>query len=340
MLGMTPSSTELTVVPGDSAEMQAVRQAASDWQHRCLTDLESLTAEEIRTILRVADAFRDTSRRSFVKSTLLRGRVVANLFFEDSTRTRSSFELAAQRLSADVINLTGKGSSVSKGETLVDTVRNIEAMGVDAMVIRHGASGSAKLASESVRCAVLNAGDGRHEHPTQGLLDTHTLAQALGRQDYDLSGLTVAIVGDNLNSRVARSNIHALIKLGAHVICVGPPTLVPSGFRSLGVELSHDLDAVLPRLDAINMLRIQLERMTNAPFPSTREYSTLFGLNEERAAMLHPGAIVMHPGPINRGVELAAAVADSDRSVILKQVTSGLAVRMAGLYLCVSAVEV
>ncbi len=340
MLGMTPSSTELTVVPGDSAEMQAVRQAASDWQHRCLTDLESLTAEEIRTILRVADAFRDTSTRSIVKSTLLRGRVVANLFFEDSTRTRSSFELAAQRLSADVINLTGKGSSVSKGETLVDTVRNIEAMGVDAMVIRHGASGSAKLASESVRCAVLNAGDGRHEHPTQGLLDTHTLSQALGRQDYDLSGLTVAIVGDNLNSRVARSNIHALIKLGAHVICVGPPTLVPSGFRSLGVELSHDLDAVLPRLDAINMLRIQLERMANAPFPSTREYSTLFGLNEERAARLHPGAIVMHPGPINRGVELAAAVADSDRSVILKQVTSGLAVRMAGLYLCVSAVKV
>jgi aspartate carbamoyltransferase catalytic subunit len=267
--------------------------------------------------------------------------VVANIFFEDSTRTRSSFELAAQRLSADVINLTGKGSSVSKGETLVDTVRNIEAMGVDAMVIRHGASGAAKLAGESVRCAVLNAGDGRHEHPTQGLLDTHTLARALGRHEtYDLSGLTVAIVGDNLNSRVARSNIHALMKLGAHVICVGPPTLVPSGFRSLGVELCHDLDDILPRLDAINMLRIQLERMTEAPFPSTREYSTLFGLNEERASKMHPGAIVMHPGPINRGVELAAAVADSDRSVILKQVTSGLAVRMAALFLCVSAVEI
>ncbi|HEB61211.1 MAG TPA: aspartate carbamoyltransferase catalytic subunit [Phycisphaeraceae bacterium] len=319
--------------------MEFARKAAAEWEYRYIVDLESLSPEQIRTILRVADSFRDKSTNSVAKSTLLRGRVVANLFFEDSTRTRSSFELAAQRLSADVINLTGKGSSVSKGETLVDTVQNIEAMGVDAMVIRHGASGGARLAAHSVKCAVLNAGDGRHEHPTQGLLDTHTLARALGRNDYDLTGLTVGIVGDNLNSRVARSNIHALTKLGARVICVGPPTLVPSGFKALGVELSHDLDAVLPRLDAINMLRIQLERMTDAPFPSTREYTTLFGLNEERAAKLHEGAIVMHPGPINRGVELAAAVADSDRSVILKQVTSGLAVRMAALYLCVSALD-
>ncbi|MCK4872686.1 MAG: aspartate carbamoyltransferase catalytic subunit [Phycisphaerales bacterium] len=334
----TLTETKADMTGTDTHSTDLLHTAAKQWAYRYIVDLESLSAEQIRTLLRVADDFRDASTRSGAKSSLLRGRVVANLFFEDSTRTRSSFELAAQRLSADVINLTGKGSSVSKGETIVDTARNIEAMGVDAIVVRHGASGSARLIAESVRCAVLNAGDGSHEHPTQGLLDTHTLARALDRLDYDLAGLTVGIVGDNLNSRVARSNIHALTKLGAKVICIGPPTLVPSGFRALGVELSHDLDAVLPRLDAINMLRIQFERMSEAPFPSVREYTHFFGLSEERAAKMKPGAIVMHPGPINRGVELAAAVADGDRSVILKQVTSGLAVRMAALYLCVSAI--
>ncbi|MCC6581338.1 MAG: aspartate carbamoyltransferase catalytic subunit [Phycisphaeraceae bacterium] len=311
------------------------------WVHRHLLDLESLSADDIRFVLRTAEGFEEVSTRSVKKVPALRGKVVVNLFFEDSTRTRSSFNLAASRLSADVLELTGKGSSVSKGETLIDTARNIEAMGVDAIVLRHHRSGAALHLSRAVNCCIVNAGDGQHEHPTQGLLDIFTLAQRLGRRShYDLSGVTVAIVGDIAHSRVARSNLHGLLKLGAHVILVGPSTLLPRGLADLGCEISHDLDAVLPRVDAINMLRIQFERMTSQLFPSVREYAHFFGLNAARLRRAKPDVIVMHPGPINRGVELDAAVADGLNSAILQQVTNGLAVRMASLFLVVNAQKV
>jgi aspartate carbamoyltransferase catalytic subunit len=330
------------------------------WPHRCLLGLQGLSPGELREVLLTARGFAEVSTRSVKKVPSLRGKVVANLFFEDSTRTRLSFTLAAQRLSADVIDLTSSGSSVSKGETVVDTALNIEAMGVDAMVVRHKASGAAHRVAEAVRCAVVNAGDGRHEHPTQGLLDIYTLAEAHGRLDgFDLSGLRVAIVGDIVSSRVARSNIAGLTALGAEVVCVGPPTLAPRSLESLGAKVAHDFDALLREGDlaAVNMLRIQFERhaeeaarsagaanisgnkagSSSPAFPSIREYVQGFGLTIERAAMLRPGAVVMHPGPMNRGIEIADEVADGPRSVILKQVAHGLAVRMAALYLCVSA---
>lgn len=308
------------------------------WPHRHLLGLEDLSAEDIRFLLQTARGFADVSTRSVKKVPALRGRVVVNLFFEDSTRTRSSFTLAASRLSADVLEVTGKGSSVSKGETLVDTARNIEAMGVDVVVCRHHRSGAARLLARSIECSVVNAGDGQHEHPTQGLLDIYTIANRLGRLDaFDFKGLTVAIVGDVAHSRVARSNVHGLLKLGAKVILVGPPTLLPRGFADMGCEIAHDLDAVLPRINVINMLRIQFERMTSQAFPSVREYAKLFGLTERRLKLARPDLIVMHPGPINRGVELDAAVADGPQSAILEQVTNGLAVRMAALFLVVGA---
>lgn len=306
---------------------------ATPWTHRHLLGLEALSAEAIRFLLEQARGFEALSMRSVKKTPALRGQVVVNLFFEDSTRTRASFHLAASRLSADVLDISASGSSVSKGETLRDTGRNIEAMGVDVIVLRHGASGAARLLAESVGCSVVNAGDGRHEHPTQALLDLYTIARRLGREDFDLSGLTVGIVGDIANSRVARSNIHGLRRLGAKVILVGPPTLLPGGFRELGCELSHDLDAVLPRLDVINMLRIQFERIEGKRFPSLREYTARYGLTEAR---LHRGKaelLVMHPGPLNRGVEIASSVADGPHSAILDQVSYGLAVRMATLFL-------
>ena len=308
------------------------------WPHRHLLGLEDLSAQDIRFVLQTARGFADVSTRSIKKVPALRGRVVVNLFFEDSTRTRSSFNLAASRLSADVLELIGKGSSVSKGETLSDTARNIEAMGVDIIVCRHHLSGAAHQLAGCVKCSVVNAGDGQHEHPTQGLLDIYTLAQHFDRQDgFDLSGLTVAIVGDIAHSRVARSNVHGLLKLGARVILVGPPTLLPRGFTDLGCELSSDLDAVLPRINAINMLRIQFERLTSQAFPSVREYATFFGLTTQRMELARPDLLVMHPGPMNRGLEIDSAVADGPNSAILKQVTNGLAIRMAVLFLVAGA---
>jgi aspartate carbamoyltransferase catalytic subunit len=310
--------------------------------------LEELSAEEIIAVLDTARALTEVSTRSVKKVPALRGKVMVNLFFEDSTRTRTSFSLAAQRLSADVIDFSVSTSSVSKGETLRDTARNIEAMGVDAIVIRHRSPGAPHLLARSVNCSVVNAGDGAHEHPTQGLLDLFTIREHLARTRktgiINLDGLHVAIVGDIANSRVARSNIHGLCKLGAKVTLVGPSTLVPGDIRGLcgaahggAITVSHDLDAVLPNVDVVNMLRIQFERLTSAAFPSVREYSRCFGLTRERLARARPDLLVLHPGPMNRGLEITTDVADGDQSAILRQVTNGLAVRMAVLYLCVGA---
>ncbi|MCX5659046.1 MAG: aspartate carbamoyltransferase catalytic subunit [Planctomycetota bacterium] len=308
------------------------------WPHKHLLGVEQISAADIRFLLATAHGFEDVSKRSVKKVPLLRGKVVVNLFFEDSTRTRASFSLAAGRLSADVMDFAAKGSSVSKGETLRDTARNIEAMGVDVIVCRHHLSGAAHQLARSVNCSVINAGDGSHEHPTQGLLDIYTIAQKLGRLDkLDFSGLSVAIVGDIANSRVARSNVHGLLKLGARVILVGPPTLLPRGFGDMGCELSHSLDAVLPRVHVVNMLRVQFERLSSQAFPSVREYATFFGLTQKRMKLARPDVIVMHPGPINRGIEIDSSVADGANSLILSQVTNGLAVRMATLRLVTAA---
>ena len=265
----------------------------------------------------------------------LRGRTIVNLFFEDSTRTRISFEAAAKRLSADVINFSAKGSSVSKGESLKDTALTLQAMGADAVIIRHSASGAAKRLADShwTNGAVINAGDGTHEHPSQALLDAFTIRKHLTKAGDDLSGVKVAIVGDVLHSRVARSNVMLLEKLGAQVFLVAPPTLLPVGVENWPARISYDLDSVLPQVDAIMMLRIQMERMTDSFFPSAREYSRYFGLNQDRLSSLKPEAIVMHPGPMNRGLEITAESADSARSVIVEQVSNGISVRMAILYL-------
>ena len=265
----------------------------------------------------------------------LRGRTIVNLFAEDSTRTRISFEAAAKRLSADVINFSAKGSSVSKGESLKDTAQTLQAMGADAVIIRHGASGAAQRLADSgwIQASVINAGDGTHEHPSQALLDAFTIRKHLSQGREDLQGLRVAIVGDVLHSRVARSNVLLLTKLGAHVTLVAPPTLLPVGVESWPVTISYDFDQVLDSVDAVMMLRIQQERMGELFFPNAREYSRYFGLNTDRLNALHPGAIVMHPGPMNRGLEITAESADSARSVIVEQVTNGVSVRMAILYL-------
>ncbi len=322
---------------GQAEQASAARGRHPRWNHRHLLGLEDLSAQDIRFLLQTARGFAEVSTRSIKKVPALRGKVVVNLFFEDSTRTRSSFHLAASRLSADVLEFSSKGSSVAKGETLRDTARNIEAMGVDAIVVRHNLSGAAHQVAQAVRCSVVNAGDGQHEHPTQGLLDMYTIARRLKRETFDFRGLTVAIVGDIAHSRVARSNVHGLLKLGAKVILVGPPTLVPRNFADLGCELSDNLDAVLPRVDVINMLRIQFERLQSQAFPSIREYATFYGLNGRRLARAPGHAIVMHPGPINRGIEIDSDVADGPQSAILEQVTNGLAVRMASLFLVTSA---
>ncbi len=269
------------------------------------------------------------SGREVKKLPTLRGRTVVNLFFEDSTRTRISFELAAKRLSADVINFAAKGSSVSKGESLKDTALTLEAMGADAIVCRHNASGAPHRLAEWVRGSVINAGDGTHEHPTQALLDAYTIRRRLGRLD----GVRVTIVGDVLHSRVARSNVLLLDTLGAQVTLVAPPTLLPVGVESWPAEVSYDLDADLPKADVVMMLRVQQERMNASYFPSVREYSRRYGLDGRRMAALSDDAIVMHPGPMNRGMEIAAEVADSVRSTIVEQVSNGLSVRMAVLYL-------
>ena len=260
----------------------------------------------------------------------LAGKVVANLFFEDSTRTRSSFEIAAKRLGAEVLNWTTRGSSVSKGETLLDTVRNIDAMGPHAIVMRHASSGSAAFAAQYTRATVVNAGDGTHEHPSQALLDAFTLRRALG----NLEEKRILIVGDILHSRVARSNLRCLRLLGARVAFCGPPTLLPREMADAGAELSFDLDKALEGADAVMMLRVQLERQKDAAFPSAREYSRMWGLTQSRADRLPPSVVVLHPGPMNRGVEIATQVADGPRSLILEQVRHGVAVRMAILEAC------
>jgi aspartate carbamoyltransferase catalytic subunit len=307
------------------------RRAAGSfvWTRKDLLGLDELSGEEIAHILDTAESFKEVSTRSIKKVPALRGKVVALMFFEDSTRTRMSFELAASRMSADTIGFTSKGSSVTKGETTLDTVRNVEAMGVDIFVVRHRQPGAPHLLARKVRSSIINAGDGPHEHPTQALLDIFTIRQRLGR----VAGLRVAIVGDIAHSRVARSNILGLRKLGAEVVVVGPPTLVPSAIAAMGCKISHSLDDILPQLDVINMLRIQFERFQSRLFPSVREYSHLYGLNAERLARCRKDVLVMHPGPINRGVEVTSEVADGPNSCILQQVTNGLAIRMAVLYL-------
>jgi aspartate carbamoyltransferase catalytic subunit len=303
------------------------------WKRKHLLSLEELSADEILFALDTADSFKEVSTRSIKKVPALRGRVVVNAFWEDSTRTRTSFSLAAQRLSADVIDFSEKGSSVSKGETLIDTARNIEAMGVDAMIVRHPAAGAAEVLSRTVKCSIVNAGDGAHEHPTQGLLDLYTIRERFGKID----GLKVAIVGDIANSRVARSDLWGLKKLGAEVILVGPATLLPRSFEQLGARVVHDFDEVIGEVDVINMLRVQFERIKSSQFPSVREFTSMFGLTWDRFQRCKKDVFVMHPGPMNRGVEIQSDIADGPQSGILTQVTNGLAVRMAVLYLVTQA---
>lgn len=299
------------------------------WQHRHLLDLESLSAADITTLLDLGDYFAQAFQKQRKKLDLLSGFTVANLFFENSTRTRNSFSLAAKRLGADTIEFSSSGSSISKGETFIDTAKTIEAMGVDAVVTRHGTPGTSHLLAQHLNCSVLNAGDGPHEHPTQGLLDILTIRQQRG----DLNGLTVALVGDIAHSRTARSNIWGLKKLGAHVIVCGPATLVSRDWEKLNVEVAHNLNQILPRCDVLNLLRIQFERQATRPFPSVREYALLYAMNAERMKLSKPDILILAPGPINRGVEITPEVADGPHSVILRQVSNGIAVRMAALRL-------
>jgi aspartate carbamoyltransferase catalytic subunit len=301
----------------------------AQWTRRHLLGLEDLSRAEIETILNTAEGFVEVSQRRRKKRSDLKGKVVVNLFFEPSTRTRSSFAFAAKRLSADTHDFTASSSSVSKGETFIDTAKNIEAMGIDVVVVRHSVPGAPHLLSQHLNCSIVNAGDGAHEHPTQGLLDIFTIRQIKGRLD----GLTVGLVGDIAHSRVARSNIHGLLKLGAKVIVCGPPTLVPQSIHRLGVEVAYHLDDILPRCDVVNVLRIQFERQRSGLFPSIQEYFRLFGMHSERLRRAKPDLLLLAPGPINRGVELTPEVADGPHSAILRQVTNGLAVRMAVLYL-------
>ena len=305
--------------------------------NRHLLSTADLSVDDATLILDTAQELGRIAGRAIKKLPTLRGRTVVNLFFEDSTRTRISFETAAKRLSADVINFSAKGSSVSKGESLKDTALTLEAMGADAVVVRHWASGGAhRLANAGwIRSSVVNAGDGTHEHPTQALVDAFTLRHRLG----SVAGRRVAIVGDVLHSRVARSNVHLLSTLGAEVTLVGPPTLLPLGVESWPCAYSYELDPVLPKCDAVMMLRVQRERMNQAFFPTEREYSRRYGLHAPRMAMLPEHAVVMHPGPMNRGLEISAEVADSVRSTITEQVANGVSVRMAVLYLLLGGAE-
>lgn len=309
----------------------AAHASAADlhWNRRHLLGLEELTAEEITGILDTADSFVEVGARTRKKVPALTGRIVFNLFFENSTRTRTSFSLAAKRLSADVQDFNASISSLSKGESFVDTARNLEAMGADVLVVRHPTPGVPHQLAQQVSCSVINAGDGAHEHPTQALLDLMTIRRARGR----VAGLTVGLIGDIRHSRVARSNIWGLVKLGARVILCGPPTLVPRSLERLGCEVAHHLDEVLPQLDVVNVLRIQFERDQRSVFPSISEYFRLYGMTRERLARSRPDLLLLAPGPINRGVELTPEVADGSQSAILDQVANGLAVRMAVLYL-------
>lgn len=300
-----------------------------NWDKRHLLDIESLTAEEINLILDTAKAFKEVSTRPIKKVPALRGKTVVNLFVEPSTRTRTSFELAAIRLSADVINFNAEVSSFKKGESLRDTVRNLESLNADIFIIRHSAAGAPHFIARFLKGSVVNAGDGAHEHPTQALLDVFTMLEKKGR----IEGLNVTIIGDILYSRVARSNVWALTKLGANVTLCGPSTLVPKDFEKMGCRVVYDAEDAIKDADVVNLLRIQHERQRKTMFPGTAEYSNLFGLNYQRLAIMKPDAIIMHPGPINRGVEITSEIADCERSVILEQVTNGLAVRMAVLFL-------
>jgi aspartate carbamoyltransferase catalytic subunit len=294
-----------------------------------LTGLEYLSPDQIRLILDTAEPFKEVSERPIKKVPALRGKTIVNLFFEASTRTRISFEFAEKRLSADTVNVAAQGSSVSKGETLVDTAKNLEAMRIDMVVIRHGASGAAQFLGQRIRSNVINAGDGKHEHPTQGLLDLLTLRDKFGR----IAGLKVAIVGDVLHSRVARSNIWGLTKLGAEVAVCGPASLLPRNVQDLGVTIIPRIEDAIQWADALNVLRLQLERMEGGFIPSLREYNRVFGVTTERLAKAPRDLVILHPGPMNRGVEIDSDVADGPHSVILPQVTNGIAVRMAVLYL-------
>lgn len=299
------------------------------WSRRHLLGLEELGPEEITAILDTAETFLEISRRDRKKVPTLQGKIVFNLFFENSTRTRTSFSIAAKRLSADVQDFTASTSSLSKGESFIDTALNLEAMGADVLVVRHSTPGTPHLLSRHVNCSVVNAGDGPHEHPTQALLDLLTIRMRKG----SIEGLTVGLVGDINHSRVARSNVWGLTKLGARVILCGPPTLVSKGFEKMGCTVAHRLDEVLPELDVVNVLRIQFERDQRSVFPSVSEYFRLYGMTQERIARAKPGVLLLAPGPINRGVELTPEVADGPNSAILDQVANGLAVRMAVLYL-------
>ena len=296
-----------------------------------LLDMERLSDGEIDLILNTADSMKEIGRRDIKKVPTLRGKTVVNLFFEASTRTRTSFEIAAKRLSADTINISSSGSSVTKGETLIDTAKNIEAMSPNAIVIRHSESGAPHMLAELVRSSVINAGDGTHEHPSQGLLDLYTIREKKGK----IRGLKVAIIGDIEHSRVARSDMIGLGKMGATVRVAGPPTMIPKGIMAYDVEVHHDLKSAVKGVDGIIMLRIQLERQAGCLMPNTREYSRYFGLNAEAVNLAAKDVIIMHPGPLNRGVEISTEVADGPFSVILDQVNNGVAVRMALLYLLI-----
>lgn len=299
------------------------------WSRKDLLDIESLTADEIKTVLETARAFKAVGERRIKKVPALRGKTVVNLFIEPSTRTRISFELAAHRLSADVINFTAEASSLRKGETLRDTARNLEALNADIIIIRHSCAGAPHFLARFLKASIINAGDGSHEHPTQALLDMFTILEKKGR----IEGLNVTILGDILYSRVARSNIWALLKLGANVTLCGPATLVPREFEKIGCRITYNVEEAIAQADIINLLRIQHERQRKTMFPSTAEYAALYGLNRQRLTKTKPDTLLMHPGPINRGVEIDSETADGDRSVILEQVTNGLAVRMAVLFL-------
>lgn len=314
----------------DVGEFETIPAA---WIRRHLLGLEDLTTEELNLILDAAEDFKAATGGCIQKIPVLTGKTCANLFFENSTRTRTSFSLAMRRLGGDTVDFTAASSSTSKGETTLDTARNIEAMGVHAVVCRHRTPGTPHLLANNLKCSVINAGDGPHEHPTQGLLDILTMRQKLG----ELKGITVALVGDIQFSRTARSNIWGLKKLGANVILCGPSTLVSPLWRELGCEISHNLDEILPRCDVLNLLRIQFERQSTRPFPSVREYAHLYTMNRERLDRAKDGVLVLAPGPINRGVEITPDVADGPHSAILEQVTNGLAVRMAVLWLVLGA---
>lgn len=309
--------------------ISASENVPASWAHRHLLDLERLTPDEVRLLLDTAALFKEATNGCRQKLSVLAGRTVVNLFFENSTRTRTSFSLAARRLGADVIDFSASSSSISKGESFIDTAQNLEAMGIDAVVVRHSTPGTPHLLSKHLNVGVINAGDGPHEHPTQGLLDIFSIRERVG----DLSGVTVGLVGDIAHSRTARSNLWGLTKLGAKVILCGPPTLVSDRWQEFGAEVSHSLDEIVPRCDVLNLLRIQFERQNTRPFPSVREYAHLYAMTGDRLKRARKDLLILAPGPINRGVEVTADVADCQQSLILDQVANGLAVRMGTLWL-------